>query len=481
MSGSSKEHKQTKAKISRKEAEDFAVSRMNEIRASNDTSGVKAQKERRLGKSCIVRLKGRSSRSSSNTPSLSYLNREITKLRTFLRHEGFLRHDFHESLEGIKNDYPIVNKEIDSLRDITLNNAKEMISDVAKKIDNRYSRTKDKDKKSQLRKAAAMLRKVKFEPVVFETLVRTSTQKEELAKAASERVERYLSSQRIIDYKETYSLMGRLLAAKHDWQGLVLGLVLASGRRSTEIVCEQDGQFKSVRKKMEVEFTSHIKTKEPKTYRIPLLVDYKTFSSALERLRSHPRIAGLMEKTGEIANPDKRHRAINASIQNQLSVYVKSVMGKEWQLKDGRAMYARIAYAEYCAAAKKTGKTPEVDDLFFKEKLGHTDVATQQNYKQFTLQNAEQLDDSEVKQVKKDAVKQTSQDRLKALKELFDSEEIRGSRAFSRYAEGVLQHVSKDPSLKITSTWIKSTLEGNKGIISKFVKIVRDAGLQTAS
>ncbi len=107
-------------------------------------------------------------------------------------------------------------------------------------------------------------------------------------------------------------------------------------------------------------------------------------------------------------------------------------------------------------------------------------MATQQNYKQFTLQNADQLEDSDVKQIKKDAAKQESADRLNDLKKLFDSEEIRGSRAFSRYADGVLQHVSEDPSLKITSTWIKSTLEGNKGIINKFVKIVREAGLQDA-
>lgn len=358
---------------------------------------------------------------------------------------------------------------------------KDNISDVLKRLENRHVRTKDQVKKSDLRKAIASLRKVKYEPVVFETLVRTATQKEELAQAAEKRVETYHSEQRPIDYLATYELIGRLLTAEHDWMSLTFGLVLACGRRSAEIVCDLDGQFKKVRNKMEVEFTSSVKTKEPKTYRIPLLVEYKTFAGALDRLRQHPRIASLMERTNKIDSYDKRHTEINSSIQSQLNDFVKDTMkGKQWRLKDGRAMYARITYAEYCATTKKAGRVPMVDDLFFKKKLGHTDLATQQNYKQFTLENADSLNYEEVKQVKKEASKVKATDRLSALKELFDSEQVRDSRAFVKYADWVLAQVKEDSSVKISSTWIKNSLGGNKGIIAKFVKIVREAGLQDA-
>ncbi|WP_299011978.1 hypothetical protein, partial [uncultured Shewanella sp.] len=85
-------------------------------------------------------------------------------------------------------------------------------------------------------------------------------------------------------------------------------------------------------------------------------------------------------------NYDKRHKGINSSIQQQLNEFVKNRMdGKEWVLKDGRAIYARITYAEYSASEKKAGRLPMADDLFFKQKLGHTDSATQQNYKQFQM------------------------------------------------------------------------------------------------
>lgn len=481
MSDSKAGTSSSKTKISSDEAAEFAINGMKEIRALDATNGVKAQKERRLGKSCLVKLSGRSSRSDENKPSLSYHNREVTRLRTFIRHNGFLRHDYNDQLNKIVEEYPIASKEIDQLRDIHYEDAKDRIDDTIRKLENRHGRTQHKERKGELRKAIASLRKVKFEPVIFETLVRTATQKEELAQAAEKRVEGYHSEQRPIDYQATYELMARLLTAEHDWLSLTFGLVLACGRRSAEIICDLDGQFKSVRGRMEAEFTSHVKTKEPKTYRIPLLVDYKTFSSALERLRKHHRIASLMERTRNIDNYDQRHKEINASIQSQLNEFVKDTMkGGHWRLKDGRAMYARIAYAEYCATAKKAGRTPMADDLFFKKKLGHTDIATQQNYKQFTLQNAESLDYTEVKQIKQEASKAKATDRLSALKELFESEQIQGRRAFAKYAEWVLVQVKQDSSVKISSTWIKNNLGGNKGIIAEFVRAVRDAGLQDA-
>jgi len=481
MNASKAKSKDHKLKISGKAAAEFATSNMMQIRASDAPNSVKAQKERRLGKSCLIKLAGRSSRSEDNRPSLSYFNREVTSLRTAIRHEGFIRHDFNDKIKALAEHHPIASKELLTLVDVIHNEAKELIADTVDKLHNRYSRTKDTEKKAELKSAIAKLKKVKYEPVIFETLIRTTAQKDELAKAAEKRVEGYHEVQRPIDYHKTYELMGKLLTAEHNWMALTFGLVLASGRRSTEIVCHLDGEFKPTKNSREAEFTTVVKTKEAKTYKIPLLVDFETFSTALERLRSHSRISRVMDRAVKLNSYDQRHKELNSSLQQQLNEFVKETMGgDEWRLKDGRAMYARITYAEYCATAKKAGRVPVADDLFFKRNLGHSDPATQQNYKQFTVVNMETLTHREVKQTKIEAESVESRDRLKELVALFDTEAVRERRAFAKYADWVIEQVKADPAVKITSSWIKSELGGNKGIIAEFVRLVKEAGLQTA-
>ena len=260
---------------------------------------------------------------------------------------------------------------------------------------------------------------------------------------------------------------------------LVAGLVMASGRRSIEVVSYLTANFKPTKNKLEAEFTTNAKTKEEKTYRIPLLVDYETFESALTRLRKTPRISKLLDRVKDENSSDVRNRLISNSIQHQLSQFIKGFTGNDLaELKDGRAMYARIAYVEYCSIERKAGREPNADDLFFQERLGHTEPSTQQSYKKFVVTN--EVNNRTVKQTKNEAIEQAqdSIDRLAKLKELFKSEVITDSKAFSKYAEFIIEQVSSNPLTKVASTFIKSNLGGNKGIILQFVKIVKEAGLQ---
>jgi hypothetical protein len=481
MNGKTESKADTMKKIDFDKAYNLAVTELKEIRADEYSNGIKSQKEKRLGGKCLRALAGRSSRSEDNKASLSYFNREVTRLRTAIKHDGFIRHDFNSNIEALSKTLPIASEDLMQLINIEYLNAKKSISEVLAKLANREQRTKNKENKSELKKAIAGLKKTKYEPHIFETLVRSTDQKTDLKTSASSRVERYHESQRAVDYNKTYEIMGEMLSSDHSWLALTLGLVLASGRRSTEILCSQDGKFTKTNNKHEAEFTTTVKTKEAKTYKIPLLVDFDIFINALERLRSNPRITELMSRADEIINYDERHRLINSSVQHQLNEFVKNKMGgKEWVLKDGRAMFARIAYAEYCAIEKKAGRLPMVDDLFFKRKLGHTDAETQQNYKRFVLVGNESVNDRDVKRTKANAkeLATTERDRTANLKTLFSSDEIQESRAFKKYSEFVISQVENDATINITSSWLKSELGGNKGIISKFIKIVREAGLQ---
>lgn len=483
-----------KLKISFDEIKEFTLSKMAEIRASDAPNGVKAQQERRLGNSVKTKITGRASRSEENRPALSYMSRIVTRIRSEVRFAGFIRHDFNDKISEIAKAYPLSEKEIDSLVDIEHKKARESIKRAVSNLKSRADRTKNSENKRQLKEAAEKLSKVKFEPVLFETLVKTSDQKEELEEMSSKRVQNYHQNQRTFDFEKMYSLMATSLNSTYDWEALGFGLALASGRRSAELACSVDGVFEPTNKPFEALFTSSVKAREEKSFKIPLLVDFDTFQDALSRFRNHHRIARLNEEFGGIENYDERHEKFNASISQQLNEYVKGVFeGPEWlaksraarpaspwKFKDARAIYARMAYAEYCSVSKKAGRTPIAEELFFKNKLGHEDAATQMVYKQFVIKKAEEINNRKVKQIKESVSEIQPRNRTEELATLFQTKEIQDSRAFSKYAAWVLDQVKADPSIKISSSWIKDELGGNKGIIAKFVKIVREAGLQNA-
>jgi len=488
-----------KKKIDFESALEFIKLGMTDIRELNANNEIKAQKEKRLGTSALIKLAGRSSRTEAHTASLSYYNREVTRLRTAVKRLGFLRHDFNEKVELLKSSYPLINKELSNLSNIKLNDAKELIEKSISSIKSRESRTKDSDKKSELKKSIVALQKLKYEPVILSTLVRTSEQKKSLDKTKEDRVNKYHTQQRPINYKKTYEKLAEHIASQHNWESLAFALCLASGRRCTEVLCSIDGKFEKTKNKLEAKFTTIVKTKEAKTFNIPLLVEFDIFINALERLRNHPRVKGIMDKVIDMTNYDERHRLINSSVTEQLNIFVKQTMNSKKvtreaikvarkkdpnlhpeMLKDTRAMYARITYAEYSANAKKAGRLPNAEDEFFTNKLGHDDKSSQAVYKQFQIINADILNQREVKKTKADAATASLEvkNRLSELEELFKEEKFTERAAFIKYSEFVIKGVKTNPAQKITSTWIKSELGGNKGIIGEFAKLIKEAGLQ---
>lgn len=486
-------------KIDFEQSLEFIKDGMMDIRKSSGTNEVKAQKEKRLGSSALIKLSGRASRLDEHKASLSYYNREVTRLRTAVKRLGFLRHDYQEKLEALISSHPLVKAELSNLSGITLNDAKNAMLEAMSSIKNRESRTKNKQNKAALKKGREALIKLKYEPVIFKTLIRTPEEKSKLDKAKSDRVDTYHTQQRPIDYQKTYELLAHHIASQHNWESLTFALCLASGRRCAEVLCSEDGKFKPTRNKLEAEFTTTVKTKEAKTYKIPLLVEFSVFIKALERLRNHPRITGIMEKAIDSSNYDERHKLINSSVTEQLNIFVKQIMHSKKvtreaikaarkldpsahpeMLKDTRAMYARITYAEYSANAKKAGRIPSVDDIFFTKHLGHDSKESQANYKQFQIVNYDALHQRQVKKVKADAKKVSMEvkDRHSDLQELFKGEVFQEREAFKKYSQFVLDGVKAEPAQKITSTWVKEKLGGNKGIISEFARLVKEAGLQ---
>lgn len=478
MKKDSGDTKTVKYKVDYNGAEKLALEGLAYVRNMDSIPSVKAQKERRLGSSCIIKLKGRKSRKEGNTASVSYFNREVTKLRTAIKQHGFIRHDFNDKIKALANEYPLVSDDLLKLVDVHYKEAKDLKTTILNKIHGRILKSKKGSKKEDLKKSHSKLKKISFEPVFFETLIRSTEQKDELKENAEDRMELYHTMQRSVDYGESYKRMAKFLSADIDWRALTLGLAFACGRRFSEIISYQDGEFSKTKNNNEAAFLSNVKTKESKKYTIPLLVDFEAFIVKLERLRSMKEIKAIIEKYKHEENYDIRHRAMNHEFSYHLNKFVRDNIGEEWCFKDSRAVYARIAYTEYSIKEKAKGKLPITDDLFFKQKLGHTDSDTQQNYKRFQVVDAPAP--KETIALKKEAKEQSKviRNRLTELTELLEQDSIQERRAFVKYSAFVIEQVKADPKVKLTSTLIKNELGGNKGIISEFARIIKEAGLQ---
>ena len=70
------------------------------------------------------------------------------------------------------------------------------------------------DTKKNLKKAIINFKNIKFKPIFFDTLVRTSVQKEELHILKTDRIKSYLEKPRKIDYDDMYKMINNLLSSE---------------------------------------------------------------------------------------------------------------------------------------------------------------------------------------------------------------------------------------------------------------------------
>lgn len=163
------------------------------------------------------------------------------------------------------------------------------------------------------------------------------------------------------------------LLQSDSYIALALGLMLLSGRRSTEIL--KTASFEPATE-YSVIFSGQLKTKgsenaQTQPYEIPLLIEADRFIAAFNRLRQLKDLSGL-------SNDE-----VNRRCAKGLSDMVKKHF---WQLvpgvtaKDLRAAYATIAESLYNIDTVSA-------DVFFATVLGHSedDLNTAQSYKDFYL------------------------------------------------------------------------------------------------
>lgn len=165
------------------------------------------------------------------------------------------------------------------------------------------------------------------------------------------------------------------LLSSTSYLNIGLGLMLLTGRRSTEVL--KTAQMYQLSEESVI-FSGQLKTKgsdnaQTNPYEIPVLTESRVVVHALAKLRDMKDFSGLTN--------DQVHSRANKS----LNEYVKKHFGQiipNVKLKDLRSAYATICHHFYCPS--RVSQT-----AYFADVLGHSkeDLTTAQSYQDFYIED----------------------------------------------------------------------------------------------
>lgn len=409
-------------------------------------------------------------------------NRYVTRMRTDIEHIGILSFTFFDDVESLISEHGKRAEELRKIDTSTASKARAGIKYLVKKAELSLSRSKREVTKKEILSYIKSLKKLEpSNPCMF-ALARTDAQTENMRKRTTDRKVKYQKKPRIVEVIPTLEIINVLLK-KESWGELALGIALATGRRCVEVI--HFGKFKKSGKSQLV-FSGQRKTKIHGTteYTIPCLVDTDLVVNALSRLRNDDRITSLISRLkSKNLHEAELARRINSSVSASLNKLIKEVFNPEqeksshWVFKDSRAIYARISYAQYSANAKKAGRIPSQDSIYFHDVLGHTDENENASYKQFIISDKEILNAYQLKKAKANGAKIEFANRLALLIEASESQAITERRAFTKYHGWAIEQTQSNSGFVIDTATIRKQLGGNPKIIGEYVQLIKDLKL----
>ncbi|AYE36929.1 hypothetical protein DB313_05365 (plasmid) [Borrelia turcica IST7] len=181
--------------------------------------------------------------------------------------------------------------------------------------------------------------------------------------------------------KREFLLLTEELLLSHRFELLYMGLLLASGRRSLEIIA---GSFSDSQEKDSILFQGQLKTRDTKRfntpYSIPLTVDKKLFLNAYSIFTNTTQYKDIRERWEDNELSDS---TINLLLKRELT----KIFDSNFLLSDFRAIYTtlilkREGYFNDIHGSKEI--YPRVAEI-----LGHiNDESASQSYRDFKLTNS---------------------------------------------------------------------------------------------
>ena len=418
----------------------------------------------RLAKKFKNELHDDKRRKSDSKIKLSTYRKYLTEARRAITAQNWRHHSLDKEVARISKKHPAYAEQLQkmaALDDITeLRMAHQAILKSIKHDDDGYE----------------AIRSMKLDHEVMRHLTQPAAQKKELADDAAEKLEDKSINTISLNYHKLMSGVIELLTTKtkvigatstYSFSRLALGIALATGRRSIEIL--KQGKFKKIDNER-IEFSGQAKKRGgadySESFQIYTLVDADLVLNALKNLRNLPEIKALNEydKFDEI----KRNDFINKRCAKTLNTTTKAVFKDgDRVFKDSRAIYSRICYELFFKQDSRWKNKNE--DIFWRELLGHEDTETQRSYKQFKI-SFDKLSDE-----KSPAGTVKFKSRLAALKSLDKHDQITGRKAMSKIHDWVKATISADPEAKITQSLITRELKSGRQVIKDYLGLAAEA------
>lgn len=417
----------------------------------------KTKKLARLATRFKNRLHDDGRRKDEDRIAVSTFRRYMTEARKAVTARNWKHHSLDQQIERLAKRYPKYADRLEALGGF------DDISEIRLARQALLDRVRNDDE------AYEDIRAMKLDHEIMRHLTLSSAQKADLAEDAVETLEERAVNTMEINYHwlmdRIYELLtnrDRLVGGEYRpyYSHLALGLALATGRRSIEVL--KTGRIKKV-DRYQVEFSGQAKKRGgvdySQAYHIYTLVDADLVVEAWNELRSLPEVAELqgMDNT-----------EINRRTAKTLNTLAKRIFDDEERVfKDSRAIWARLVFEIHFTRDKRWKKVTE--DVFWREMLGHEDMDTQRSYRAFKIDYSEAPASAEGEPASEYG------SRIEALRALDGAEDIEKSQAMARVHAWVKAQIEQEPEAKITQSLISRELGTYRPTIKAYLELAQTA------
>lgn len=411
--------------------------------------------------------------------SLSSYIKMLGRLKKELVANGFRHPSLSANIARLEKAYPKLKKRLKALDEAQVEGGqlyrakRDLIEHIGGLIDEKKDVTINKKAMTDLRKL----------PIYHEIYGLLKVHDHDLQTERNARKEELKARQNIkINYHWIMNTMNDLLDSS-AYSRQALGLALASGRRSTEII--YTGRFSFVSDNV-VAFSGQLKERKngvdyENKNEIYTLIPAKEFIEKFEAFRNLRAVKQIHE---DLAGLDELecHSKINDRAAKTLSGTAKRVFPHEaiidgevkriGKFKWSRAIWARIVTDKMRSENKKLNSLSE--EAFLKEMLGHVDLETQLHYKYCEVDYSRQKEKVKTKQSEKekDVLSLSQNLRLKRILKLRKNLEVKTRRPFIKLQAFVVETLTSDPSFKFTQSNMSAATNCSRPAIKDYINLV---------
>ena len=456
--------------------------RFIENRNSSKTQSRKTQYEKDLANSVNnMLLNNKQGTGEYQKISILTRNKYLSKIRSALTDLGYKHHSFDVSIQRLIKSNPEHEDTLNSMISAPLKDAAKILDDLKESLFNQLKKDQSEKEVKKIRQLHEKLSKIVIVPTVISFMAFNNADRKTIKDKRDAAIKEKQTKLITLKMSKVINLISELLSTSVSDPKLVeklaLGVSLATGRRQIE-TCVQ-GTFEKA-DDYEIKFSGQAKARgDMRENIIPSLAPVDVVLDALKVIRNSELIekikADMKENSFYTANEMFNNKSRNFTILAEkvfIDAFGIKPNDQTWVFKDSRAIYAKTAYEIYKKETLDKNEQICTEDIFFTDRLGHTDTGAKENYKAFEI-----IADDITKADPLKLVERTPEQRLEGLKDLLNNSQIQQNN-LEKNLDRVIEFIEKNPIQNITKFWLRKDVKGGKTIrLNLLQEIIEKAGL----